>query len=306
MNHMLTRPRGSIAPAARHLRFALLLTAFLLVKGAPAIQAQETVVVSDSLVEVRLTDGSVLFGRVRAVEDDRITLETQSGARVELRRAEVRRIQQIRGRLRNGEVWNDDPHDTRLFFAPTGRTLDAGEGYFGVYELFFPFLTFGLSDRLVLTGGTPIIPGAIGEFAYLGPKFQLVRTDRMQLSAGVFAGIVESAVAGVAYGVGTWGDSDGAVSAGAGFGFWASDGESGASERPLLMLGGEKRTGRRTKFLTENYFVPGEEGAIVSAGIRFWGERLSADAGLGAVVGGGCGECIFPLVNFVYSFGGAR
>ena len=47
----------------------------------------------------------------------------------------------------------------------------------------------------------------------------------------------------------------------------------------------EARAGRRTKFITENYFVFGESAAVISGGVRFWGERLSADAGIAAFVG---------------------
>ena len=59
---------------------------------------------------------------------------------------------------------------------------------------------------------------------------------------------------------------------------------------------------QRTKFITESYFIPGISGGLVAGGIRFFGERLSADAGLGFAVGEDSGCCI-PVVNFVYSFG---
>lgn len=303
--------RFPFAPAAgrtprRFLLGALALLALALAlppAAAPAAaQLPERIEPGDTLVEVRLADGSTLYGRIVEVEGDRIVLQTQAGARVELERAQIRSLAPVRGRIREGEVWMDDPHATRLFFAPTGRSLPAGEGYFGVYELFFPFLTYGITDRVTVTGGTPVFPGAVGEFAYLGPKVLIVDASRTQLSAGVLAGIFDGGVSGVAYGVGTWGDTDGAVTAGAAWGFFSGEGNSDVSDRPLLMLGGEARTGRRTKVLTENYFIPGESVAAVSGGIRFWGERLSADAGLAAIIGEETGCCL-PLVNFVYSFG---
>jgi energy-converting hydrogenase Eha subunit B len=58
------------------------------------------------------------------------------------------------------------------------------------------------------------------------------------------------------------------------------------------MLGGEARVGPRTKFLSENYFLVGESGVLVSGGIRFWGERLSADAGVGTIIGGDATESV--------------
>lgn len=280
----------------------LLLGLFLGAPAPAAAQVPGTIAVSDTLVQVRLADGSTLFGRVVAVEGDRIVLQTQGGARVEVERAQIRSLTRVRGRVQDGEVLQDDPHATRLFFAPTGRTLAAGEGYFGVYELFFPFVTFGVTDRLVVTGGTPVIPGAVGEFAYFGPKLLVFQGPRTHISAGVFTGFFDGGLAGIAYGVGTWGDTDNAFTAGAGMSFHREEGGGGVADRPLIMLGGEARTGSRTKFISENYFVPGESFGLVSGGLRFWGERLSADAGVGLFVGEEV-ECCLPLVNFVYTFG---
>ena len=256
-------------------------------------------VASDTLREIRLADGSVLFARVESVEGDLVTLMTQAGVRLQVDRAQIRSVRPARGQVRNGEVWRDDPTGTRLFFAPTGRNLAAGEAYFGVYELFFPFATYGVTDRITIAGGTPVIPGAFGQVAYLAPKLAIIQSERLNVAAGVFAGFYEGESAGIVYGVGTWGGRDNAVTAGAGFGFGSGD----LSDEPLLMIGGEARTGRQLKLITENYFIPGESGMLVSGGVRFFGERLSADVGLGALVSSQETEGPLPLVNFVYTFG---
>lgn len=292
--------------AARALPLVLLAAAAALAPAPAAAQVPERIAVSDTLVEVRLSDGSTLFGRVVEVRDGRIVLETEAGARVELNREQIRSLRPMAGTVRGGVVWEEDPHATRLFFAPTGRALRAREGYFGVYELFFPFVTYGITDRFTVAGGTPVIPGIIGEFAYVGPKVLLVNAPRMQLSTGVFAGIFEGGTAGLAYGVGTWGDRDDAFTAGVGWGFTAGDEDADVDSRPLVMLGGETRTGRRTKFLTENYFVFGASGAVLSGGVRFFGDRLSADAGAALLYADADVLCCLPLINFVYSFGRER
>ena len=61
------------------------------------------------------------------------------------------------------------------------------------------------------------------------------------------------------------------------------------------------RLGRRVKLVTENYVWQSGAG-IVSAGVRFFGERMSADVALGVPVGGDAGGFAFPVVNFVYLF----
>ena len=94
---------------------------------------------------------------------------------------------------------------------------------------------------------------------------------------------------------------DKAATAGIGWGF--SDGD--LHNQAVLMLGGELRTGPSTKLISENYLIPGAdggEGAIASGGVRFFGERLSADVGIALLLGDCTGGCWLPLVNFVYSF----
>jgi hypothetical protein len=66
------------------------------------------------------------------------------------------------------------------------------------------------------------------------------------------------------------------------------------------MLGGERQFARRVKFVTENYIWKGG-GGVASAGVRFFGERLSADLGLAFPIGAGA-FFAFPVVNFVYLF----
>jgi hypothetical protein len=283
---------------------ALVLATALLCAGAGQARAQAEPrapqpTASDTLLEIQLADGSVLFGRIEAVAGDGVTVVTEGGARVQLERSQIRSLRPARGRVRAGRVWLDDPAGTRLFFAPTGRSLAAGEGYFGVYELFFPFATYGVTDRITVAGGTPIVPGAFGEIAYIAPKVTLIRGERTNIGAGVFAGFFDGETAGIVYGVGTWGDRDNAVTAGAGLGFGGGE----LASKPLLMLGGEARSGRQSKLITENYFVPGEASALISGGIRFFGERLSADAGIGGFIGADEVGCCLPLVNFVYTFG---
>jgi hypothetical protein len=277
---------------------------------AAAPSAAQPAAPDTTVREFRLADGSRVYGRVVASDAARVTVETLGGVRMELARAQVRSEAPVRGRVVNGELWLEDPHATRLFFGPTARAVPRGEGYFGVYELFFPFVTYGVTDRFTLSGGTPVIPEAIGQVFYLAPKLEVVRTPTVSVALGALAFFVTEEVdegsAGLVYAVGTFGGPDASVSAGATVPFIMSDADSEIVREPGFMLGGEYRLSRRTKLLSENYFVPAGEVGLISAGVRFFGERLSADFGLGAGLGGGESVCCLPLVNFVYSFGGER
>jgi hypothetical protein len=78
---------------------------------------------------------------------------------------------------------------------------------------------------------------------------------------------------GILYGVGTLGLADKALTLGLGWGFAGGE----ISNEPVLMLGGELQLSNSFKLMTENWFPPGTDIAIVSFGLRFFGENLSAD-----------------------------
>lgn len=193
-------------------------------------------------------------------------------------------------------VWPEDPNPTRLFFAPTGRSLEQGEAYFGVYEVLLPFVQYGVTDRLSIGGGTPFFFGTgTGQPFWITPKLQVVKSRSIAASVGVlhFVNMGDFNM-GIAYGVMTKGSADAAVTAGAGYAY-ASEDERHAGA-PVMMLGAEKRISRRLKFVTENYWF--NELGLASGGLRFMGDRLSADIGLVAPLASG-GVYVFPMINFV-------
>lgn len=286
-----------------------------LVHGIPDRAAAQTPaeveMAADTIFEVQLVDGSTFYGRIVAETATHLTLETAGGSRIELARTEIRSIRRTQGRFVDGQFVAADPNRSRLFFAPTGRPLARGQGYLANYMLFFPFVAYGVTDRISIAGGTPIFPGIIGEVFYLAPRATLLRRERLDLAAGALAFFatreLDEGSAGLLYGVGTFGDPDRALTAGAGWGFALTSDESTLSNDPVFMLGGETRLGDRTKFITENWFVADSDaGGVFTAGIRLFGERLSGDLGLG--FGGSWDDmvCCLPVLNFVYNFGGSR
>lgn len=266
-------------------------------------QASAQVAESDTLYQVRLTDGSTVVGQLESRTADLVVLVTTSGVRMEIATTKIREMRAARGRLVKGEYWAPDPNRTRLFFAPTGRAIGAGRGYVGTFFIALPFVAYGVGDHITLSGGAPILLGQLQPF-YIAPKITLVETPAMALAAGVLA--VWSFDSddfddgfGVAFGLGTFGSADHAVTTGIGFGYAGND----VSGQPAIMLAGETRVGRRTKLISENYFVTGETGGVLTGGLRILGERLSVDVGVLTAIGGGERFCCAPIVNFSYSFG---
>ena len=270
------------------------------VEGAPV---EIVAAVTGQTQEVTLVGGSRHLGRV-VTTDDPVRFELLSGDVLEIARERITCLRPVSGTLQGDAFWHDDPNDTRLFFGPTGRALPRGQGYFSVVEVVMPFLSFGITDRLTFSAGTPLIFTSEGPaLAWLAPKLEVVRTDAFRGSVGVLAFFVRDAGSGgVLYAVGTFGrTTDRAVTAGIG---WGYTGEDGIYEAPALMLGGETRVGPNTKLMTENYLFPDEGFGILAAGPRFFGERLSADLALALPVGPDMdGELfVFPLINFAWNW----
>jgi hypothetical protein len=246
-----------------------------------------------------LRDGSRLFGVVISENESEVVFRTEAGATVTTRRAEIASLEQMTGVVVDGQFLPPDPNATRLFFGPTGRSLAKGQAYFGVYEFVMPFVQVGVTDRLSIGGGTPLVFGLDDEGErpfWITPKLQLLNRSRTQLSAGTFHVFnSHGAGGGVGYLVGTHGDTGGSVTVGAGLAYGTEGGRSG-----VLMIGGEHQVRRSLKLISESYIWRGGNG-MASAGIRFFGERLSADLAIAIPIGA---EDLFafPVLNFVYMF----
>lgn len=277
--------------------------------GAAQLDNVPTPAAGDSTVEVRLRDGSVLYGQVVAEDDSTIVLLTSTGARLALPRAQIIRMRVVTGRDADGAHWEADPNSTRLFFTSTARPLAKGEGYISSFMLFFPFVAYGVTDRITIAGGTPILPGLIGEVFYVAPKVTLFDRGKASVAVGALGlwvpEVLDEESIGILYGATTWGSRDRAITAGAGWGYATNAGSSGIANDPVFMIGGETRISRRVKLITENwlFFGGSETGGLISGGFRFIGDRVSADLGFGGALGE-ANACCIPLVNFVYSFGG--
>ena len=286
------------AHIARLLGFVVLL---LCGTGSASVQAQEVAqkVAQEVLYELVLKDGTRVQGYLEQDTPDRITLRTLGGAKLDVRRADIVSLERADGRFQNGRFLKSDSNPTRLFFGPTGRAVKKGEGYVGVYELFLPFVQVGITDRLSIGAGTPLVFGGGGDRPFwITPKFQVHESESISTSIGAIHFLnVDGVNLGIAYAASTFGSTDDAVTVGVG---WAYVNTNSDNEGAVVaMIGGEKRLSPRIKLITENYLFTG--GGIASGGIRFIGDSLSADLGLFAPIGAG-GFIALPIANFVWKF----
>lgn len=307
------------------MRFRSLLFLIGILVVAPTLRAQDTT--SRRADSTRVThilktrDGSTLIGRVVSDTGAAIVFETAGGTLTVPRSnvAELRPVEQKA--MRNGEYWFADPNRTRLFFAPTGRMLKSGEGYYSNTYLFLQQFAGGATDHLTLGGGFSLFP--TGDMAqqvyYLTPEVGVYNTDRNNVALGGIMAWVptdDGKPFGVVYAVGSHGGAEGSVTGGLGYGFYGSD----FSSRPVAMLGGTRRVSRRMALLTENYGMvyddnqtqcvntPGGTsctnvnkhrlGVLSLYGVRFLGEKMSVDLALANVKTSDT-DWIFPGVPYV-------
>jgi hypothetical protein len=271
--------------------------------GAQAVSdVRSRMVVPDSshLQIVTLTDGSTIFGRIVTVSADTVSLQTGAGT-MQLSVKAIRDVRLIStDDVREGEYWFPNPNSTRLFFAPTGQQLKQGEGYFSDYELVFPGVAFGVTDNISIGGGISLIPGSgSDQIYYVTPKIGFSPSDKVHLATGVLFAGTSGGTGGIYYGVGTFGDGNASVTVGGGYGFAGGKIQS----KPVGMLGGEYRIGRRLAVVTENYLLPVSENSLLySFGFRFLGEKLTTDLALANVSGNNSNTIGIPYVDFVFRF----
>lgn len=254
------------------------------------------------LVRLTLRDGSELIGTVIARDSLTLSFTTAGGVPLTFPASQVATIDALSGSVRKGRYLRPDPNATRLFFAPTGRSLGTGRGYFSAYQIFFPFIAVGAGDHIILAGGMTLFPGASSQLLYFAPKVTPVRSENFNLAAGMLymtAGGNDDGT-GIYYTVATLGSDPFAMTVGTGWGFSGDR----IAEEPVLLLGGELRMSNSTKLITENWFIPGSSTTIVSFGIRFFGDNLAADLGFINLPGTEMeGFPFIPWIGFAYNFG---
>ncbi len=221
-----------------------------------------------------------------------------------------------------------DPNVSRLMFAPTGRPLGKGNGYFSDHYVLFPGFAFGLTDNLTLAGGFSMIPAVdlTEQVFYLSASSGWKVGEDAAFSLGGFiagnpSGEIEADAGAAFFGVATVGHSDRSLSVGVAavairehvYGYdprggWGSRNEWRFHDAPVVMLGGSLRVARNLSLVSESWLIPGSPLSEQPIGfaLRFFNGRLSADVGMVLV-----GELLdegFPLpwLSFSYHFGPSR
>jgi hypothetical protein len=280
---------------------------FALAASRPAAAQRDTTAGQSADVAthvLRLRDGSTLVGRLLARDENAVQFSTH-GVVLTIPASTVIEVRTIKGpELHEGEYWFPDANSTRLFFAPTGRMLEKGEGYYSNTYLLLQNFVGAPSNNFTFGGGFSVVPSddfLDNNVYYLTPKLGVYASPKTNAAVGALAGFVPTdrgTSFGVLYGIVTEGTPDASMTAGVGYGY--TDGA--LADRPLLMLGGSARTARRITLITENYaYFQHDDNEIcvysntppygsncttnphvqlhgvLSYGLRFMGEKISTD-----------------------------
>lgn len=255
-----------------------------------------------TITRFTLTSGAEIEGTIISEDAEQVIVNSTAGVEMKINKNLIAERETIHAMLYKGEYIRSDPNKTRLFFAPTARTLCQSKGYFSAYEIFLPFIAYGITDYITLSGGMTLLPGVPIEdqLKYLAPKVRIIEQDQFTLSSGLLWMSVEKVSAGIVYGISTYSDYPFSLSAGLGFGF----AEGKFTEKPFAMIGLEYQVSNSIKLLSENWIFPEVDGAVISFGIRFFGENLAADFGFFTqteIIGEGSFPFL-PWIGFAYNF----
>lgn len=259
----------------------------------------------NSVQILTLEDGSTILGRITEIKAKDIVFKSDVGD-LTIPRSKIEKIELVsKSSIKKGKYWFENPNSTRLYFSPTARMLKKGDGYFSDYFILLPGIAYGVTDNITIGGGMSLVPWVDlnDQIFYFTPKIGLKASPNTNFAAGALIIALpevddESPLVGILYGVGTFGSADGGLTIGLGYGFV----DDQVADKPMFMIGGEKRFARRISFISENWILPGVEVPLISYGFRFFGEGISVDLGLFNTMGNNLFFPGFPWVDFVVNF----
>jgi hypothetical protein len=198
--------------------------------------------------------------------------------------------------------------------SPTARTLgESGTARLGLSLYIFPSVTYGVTDRIDVTGAAFYLFGAGGGLIIGGAKGQVLDTEMVDVALG-FTAVApiaagedfNGAFIGLPYAVVTVGSEVAAASIGVS-GFVGGDvttGDFDSANAFVVSLGGEYQLSNSFKLIGD-FLIPVAEGTTafsVAPGVRFFGDRFSADV-YGVFASDGTESGGFaPFVNFGLKF----
>lgn len=257
----------------------VLIFLFSLIVALPTY-AQETQE-ETPIFRIKTKDGNEFIGEIRLEDDQKIILLTEKLGEITIRKIDILSREEVNiSRIVDGELWFENPQNTRYFFNPNGYGIRKGEAYYQNVWVLFNQVTVGVTDNFSLSAG--MIPlflfSGTPTPVWINPKVSIpVIENQYNVGAGALIGTVigePNTGFGILYAVNTFGDKDRNINLGLGWGYSSE----GIASRPTVSIGGMYRTGPRGYILTENYII--STGNETVGLLSFGGRRIIGVVGL--------------------------
>lgn len=277
-----------------------------LVSATNCLQAQETP--PDTICIIQMNDGNEVMGTLIEDEIDSVILLTGTYGKLSISKKQISSMRITTADRYHGQYYNPQSA-TRYFWGPSGHGLRAGEGYYQNVWIFFNQLSVGVTDNFsVGVGMVPTFLFGLGQMPiWIAPKVSVpLPNDKGALGGGMLLGTVtgvDESAFGIAYGAFTLGGRENNVSFSLGYGM--IDGEW--AETPTMSLSATAKVSSRTSFITENYFIPSDDGVVLlSLGFRTAFSGISLDYGLFMPLADGDTFFALPWLGISIPFGHER
>lgn len=249
---------------------------------------------------ITLNDGSEIFGKILSETETEIIFLSNANIEMKIKRESISEIKEFGYSDDKISFYREDRNDSRLFIGPTARSPKRGDISFSIYEIFFPFLTVGVTENFSLSGGFSLLPSVPIEkqIFYISPKLTVVEEKSLAISFGTSFFAFEANSFGFIYGVSTIGKKQIALTWGLAKGFSKKE----FSEDVVMIVGFDLQVSNSVKIISENWvFI--NYGTFGSFGVRFFGKNLSGDFGLMTVFAKDSNASpLIPWIGFSYNF----
>ncbi|WP_133271393.1 hypothetical protein [Hymenobacter radiodurans] len=165
------------------------------------------------MYSVELRTGTSFIGRLVAQRAGEYEFQTTDVGRITVQQANIKNMQPLTSD-QAGRGWEPVGNGTRLFFAPTARTLRKGEGYVQDIDIFIVGGNYGITNNISIGGLVGLFPGAGLNILAITPKVGVAVTEKFSVGAGVLFASVFGETGGIGYGLGTYGTADNNVTLG--------------------------------------------------------------------------------------------
>jgi len=255
------------------------------------------IIIADSIhvYKLILNDGSEIKCRVTSLDSSEISFLALSGLNSKVKIKFVNSIETVRGKWKNSEFVQYQPHSTHLIIAPTAYTLPQGSFYFSYANFFIPTLTYSPVDFADFSAGMFLLPLNKFDNYYFYGKLLFYKMEGFSASVG-----------GLIYKLGNEKISAPFIVITMDNGFFLLNiGASGKAfnNSNIIMAGAEIRSGKKHSIILEGWAMPNSKFNYFGIAFRYRGYTFGSDIGFFKPLNQNFfNSKLMPIISFNYFF----